>query len=559
MRPAIPVLSPEVAVHEGVAAPADRRSWSRRLRRPVLAAAALALALTLAPARSDAGPTDSPKLQGVTYHVGTRSERRDVVRRSSDAHVLAAARALGRAGFAPDGARDAHERPTAGKIFGADDREPVYDTEAFPWSAVAKVYAHFPDGAAFEGSAVLVGRDQALTAGHVVYDPRHGGWADDVVVVPGFDLGYEPFGEYVAQELRSFAGFVDDRDYDYDIALLGLDARAGDLTGWLGIAVRDDAETFDALLNTAGYPADLDDGEGMWYAADYPYAVDAHAIRLNGTLDAAQGQSGSGVWLREGDARFVVGVVSTETSSANVAARITGDVFDVLDAWLDGFDGPADLAPTAVTTTLPFDSAAGQTGTVSFEVDNFGARPAVFDVDVLLDAGVGARPVIGSARASVAAGDYDAFEVPVAIPSGVGAGTYRVTVRVNGDGAVPESDYANNEARGPQVSVAAAGSRWQPVELPTVIRDRLSPNGEGRWSFTVSEPREKLVLRLAGAAFTGFAIVVRPDGTTFTLLPRRAYRTIELQPQLGEWRVLVKNRPDAPRPRRFRLKVFSPR
>ena len=48
---------------------------------------------------------------------------------------------------------------------------------------------------------------------------------------------------------------------------------------------------------------------------------------------------------------------------------------------------------------------------------------------------------------------------------------------------------------------------------------------------------------------------VRPDGSTFKLLPRRSYKTIENQPQLGEWLLLVKNRPDARRSRRFKVKL----
>jgi V8-like Glu-specific endopeptidase len=326
----------------------------------------------------------------------------------------------------------------------------VIETELYPWSTVAKVIATFPDGLVAEGSGAMVGPYQALTAAHVVYDDLHGGWATDVLVLPGYDLGRAPFGSYTAEEIRAFAGFVDDRDYDYDFALLELDADAGDLTGWLGLAARSDFELLDGLQNTAGYPGDLEDGEGMWYAADYAATVDATAIYLNGMLDAARGQSGSAVWMREGDARFVVGVVSTETRSYNVAARITDEVFDTLDAWLGG-------------------------------------EPS------------GNQPPGGG------------------IPDGV--------------------DY------------------WEPVQIPTKLAARLAPDAEVRYQFTISSPLSKMKLRLRGQRFRGFALVVRPDGSTFKLLPRLWYKTIENQPQLGQWLVLVKNRPDAGRSRRFKLNI----
>ena len=39
--------------------------------------------------------------------------------------------------------------------------------------------------------------------------------------------------------------------------------------------------------------------------------------------------------------------------------------------------------------------------------------------------------------------------------------------------------------------------------------------------------------------------MVRPDGSTFKVLPRLPYRVVENQPQLGQWLLIVKNRVDA--------------
>jgi V8-like Glu-specific endopeptidase len=404
-----------------------------------------ALLLTAGPSTpADAG--GEPALRTVTHDVATGVTRRDTSRRSGDR--LQALR--GRTGHLPAHVRDADELPSPRKVFGGDDREPVMDTELYPWSTVAKVVSTFPDGLVSEGSAVMVGPYQALTAAHVIYDDLHGGWASDVEVLPGYDLGFAPFGSYVAQEILSFTGFIDDGDYAYDFALLELDADAGEQTGWLGLAVRADNELLDGLSNTAGYPGDLENGEGMWYAADFAADVDATSIYMNGTLDAANGQSGSGVWLREGDERYVVGILSTETRSHNIAARITDDVFDTIDEWLGG------------------------------DTTNDGSN----------------------------------------------------------DGSPPDgTDY------------------WQPIQIPTKLTGRLMPDEEVRYQFRVDEPLQKIKFRLRRKRFRGFVLVVRPDGSTFKVLPRLPYRVVENQPQLGQWLLIVKNRVDAGRSRRFKVNI----
>lgn len=403
----------------------------------------LALGVAAAVLAVDAAPravaADAAGLVAVTHDVGTGTTRRDTPRRGAGIRSA-------RSGYLPAHARDADELPSPRKVFGGDDREPVDDTELYPWSAVAKVIATFPDGLVAEGSAAMVGPYQALTAAHVVYDDLHGGWAEDVEVIPGYSLGLAPFGRHVAVDIRSFAGFVDDGDYAYDFALLELGSGVGEETGWLGLAARDRTALLDGLLNTAGYPGDLEDGEGMWYAADYAADVDATALYLNGTLDAARGQSGSAVWLRDGDDRLAVGVLSTETRTDNIAARITDDVFDVLDGWLGGSEPP-----------------------------------------------------------------------PGGIPGGV--------------------DY------------------WQPIDIPTKLAARLMPDEEVRYQFQVDAPLRKIKFRLRGQRFRGFGLVVRPDGSTFKLLPRLWYKTLENQPQLGQWLIVVKNRPDAGRSRRFKLNI----
>src|SRR5262249_39859562 len=79
-------------------------------------------------------------------------------------------------------------------IIGRDDRVRVTNTRAFPWSAVCQLQSTFPDGYRGLGSGAVIGSRYVLTAGHVVYDSSHGGWASKVQVAAGRNGSSLPFG-----------------------------------------------------------------------------------------------------------------------------------------------------------------------------------------------------------------------------------------------------------------------------------------------------------------------------------------------------------------------------
>jgi glutamyl endopeptidase len=218
------------------------------------------------------------------------------------------------------------------RVFGSDDRYFVPNTTRFPFSCVCKVFASFPDGSEFIASGIMVGRSQMLTAGHVVHDNAHGGWAE-LTVAPGYDNGAAPLGVYENVSIKSFSGWIDDQDFDYDMAFVELDGNAGDFSGWLGLRAPAASKLRKSKVTTAGFPGDINDGDTMVYAFGRPSAVGAEQIYYRGFLDTFSGQSGSGVWTGKGAHRVVVGVHSWESELSNGATRLSRWKLDQVVRW----------------------------------------------------------------------------------------------------------------------------------------------------------------------------------------------------------------------------------
>ena len=49
------------------------------------------------------------------------------------------------------------------------------------------VFVTWPDGTRSQGTCAVVGQNDILTAGHVVYNPDRGGWASDIDFYFGAD------------------------------------------------------------------------------------------------------------------------------------------------------------------------------------------------------------------------------------------------------------------------------------------------------------------------------------------------------------------------------------
>lgn len=142
-----------------------------------------------------------------------------------------------------------------------------------PYSDIGIVFVTFPDGFRIEGTASIIGKNDILTALHMVYQPDHGGWAEDFDFYFGADYNHSTskFDDYgyryspgrwdiYGRPDKVFAdtenGVVTQEEAEYDYAIIGVNTPIGDTLGWLELDPRYDGDgiLFSLPANSVGYP-----------------------------------------------------------------------------------------------------------------------------------------------------------------------------------------------------------------------------------------------------------------------------------------------------------------
>jgi V8-like Glu-specific endopeptidase len=215
-------------------------------------------------------------------------------------------------------------------VQGPDDRIRISPTTSYPWRAMTKLRMTFPSGRQFICSGALVASKYTLTAGHCVFSHTEGGWARSIEVIPGLDGTYKPYGSAYAVWMRSYVGWTQNQDSNYDFALITLDRTIGNSTGWFGYASYSTVNGLTA--NLGGYPGDRDSGLRLYY--HYGTINSSTTNRVFYTIDTAGGQSGSGVYRINNGSRYIFAVHTNGGSSSNSGTRITSQRFNDLSAWI---------------------------------------------------------------------------------------------------------------------------------------------------------------------------------------------------------------------------------
>ena len=218
-------------------------------------------------------------------------------------------------------------------IIGADNRVRINPTTTFPWRAICALKITAQNNSQWIGTGWLVGPRTVITAGHCVFMHDQGGWAKSIQVIPGCNGNLRPYGTGASSDLRSTTGWTQNkaRENDYGAIILPPNQRLGDLTGYFGYAVKDDAYLMNAVLNLSGYPGDKPGGNEQWFMSLTPKSVSARVITYD--IDTMGGQSGAPVWIKVGEARHCVGIHTNGHTSGNSATRIVQGVFNNIQAW----------------------------------------------------------------------------------------------------------------------------------------------------------------------------------------------------------------------------------
>lgn len=252
----------------------------------------------------------------------------------------------------------------------------VTDRTTAPYASVCYIRCDWADGSATRASGVIVGDNDVLTALHAVYDPLLG-WARKVTIYPAVDTSpafTTPFGSYTnigtmvgraATWDTDGDGLLTQQESQGDIALIGLESRIGDMTGWLPVA--NIARDFTGIM--AGYPA-----RGTGLMAE---SVFADASTQWGVYDVdsglGPGASGGPLLYTANGATSVVGVLSSGNSNETLstyAGLFGAGTYSWLQQAMAANDtliglppGSAPLAsPTLFTGTSAADTLTGTSG-----------------------------------------------------------------------------------------------------------------------------------------------------------------------------------------------------
>lgn len=243
------------------------------------------------------------------------------------------------------------------------DRSPSMSTEirtlsSYPYSAIVHLTVTFADGTRVAGTGALVGRNDILTATHVLYDPARGGLASEIAIAVGVDYNSrtDRYESRSLVDLQNFTWnasvwpeqtFADGDDSTltwsesrYDVALIGLDQAIGDQAGWFGLAAGHDSSQWAYQI---GYPSD---STGMmlgqaWLEPSRFYSVyNAHAS--SGSDIMGPGSSGGPLFVYEDGSPYIIGVKSSGSATASTWADI-GLLYDQL---LDSISSNDSLLPS---------------------------------------------------------------------------------------------------------------------------------------------------------------------------------------------------------------------
>jgi V8-like Glu-specific endopeptidase len=221
-------------------------------------------------------------------------------------------------------------------VIGVDNRILITGTTTYPWRVMTKLYMTFPNGARGGCSGALIAAKYVLTAGHCVHSAGNGGWATQVEVIPGLSGTYKPYGSAFATYLRSYTGWTQSQNVNYDFALITLDRSIGNTTGWLGYGYFPSINGVTG--NLAGYPGDKG-GVNLYY--HYGPISSSTSQRLSYQIDTNSGQSGSSVYrfytpTGGVSGRYVFGVHTNGAGSGsyNSGTRIDSAKYSNLQSWI---------------------------------------------------------------------------------------------------------------------------------------------------------------------------------------------------------------------------------
>jgi len=262
--------------------------------------------------------------------------------------------------------------PTEGEVsaqavIGVDERLRFTDTTAPFLRSIALLTVFTWSGSVFNCTGTFIGPDVLLTAAHCLYMPEEGG-VSDVMVSPGDDGGFEPYGHQFAKDWGVPNGYSKDpSNVIYDWGVLVMSSRSlGNTVGWFTVASLSTAtlQRKDFQPAIIGYPGDANPRYTMW-GASKPQFWSVTDDLLFHEIDTFHGESGAAVFSINAAATFAGYIVGIHTGGVpdvlNRATRIDEPMLNSISSFCSSgncsisavVESTAPNTPTSTATLTP--------------------------------------------------------------------------------------------------------------------------------------------------------------------------------------------------------------
>ncbi len=188
------------------------------------------------------------------------------------------------------------------------------------------------NGSPCTATGFMIGPRAVATNGHVLYNPQYDTYASNLVVYPAYSNSLTPYGSANATAYIMNEGWTDERNNEYDWAVIELDSNIGDSTGYLGLRWQGSSYNGTSFMSN-GYPYEVNGYENyyMYCSTGTVTSSSDRKLKSNNT-NSIDGMSGGPAYIYNESSGYVAialisgGIVG---GTENGYVRITQEVYDL--------------------------------------------------------------------------------------------------------------------------------------------------------------------------------------------------------------------------------------
>ncbi len=208
-------------------------------------------------------------------------------------------------------------------VHGPDDRIKA-SVKEYPYRIICLLLINDLCGTNYYGTGFFISEKCVITAGHCV--TRNCIWAKEIEVIPGAYDGYKPFGSSTSKIFQSVEGWFygNDEEFDHGAIILSDNKLLKNVNPYFEFK----SYNGENPIEISGYP---EDKNGEQWKCSGTAKYNNSSILYD--LDTVKGESGSPVFIKNGDNLQVVGVHTVGDYINNSATRVNQEIINVWNEW----------------------------------------------------------------------------------------------------------------------------------------------------------------------------------------------------------------------------------